>query len=81
MKLSNHNSFGESHSWRLGRALRASPVYPVFEDEKSRGSDENRSGEKLHKNHRTNLLATNSSLRAIKIKNKVKKNAKFLFRR
>ena len=48
MKLSPQNSFGESHSQRLVRrkalrelnALRALPVYPVFEDEKSNRLDE-----------------------------------------
>ena len=48
MNLSPENSFGESHFQSLVRlktlrarnALQAFTVYPVFEDEKSNGSDE-----------------------------------------
>ena len=46
IKLSPQNNFGESHSSKLRNAvrdinaLRAAPVYPVFEDEKSNGSDD-----------------------------------------
>ena len=48
MKLSPRNSFGEPHSLNILRlmalrelnALRALPVYPVFEDEKSNGTKE-----------------------------------------
>ena len=48
-KLSPQNSFAEIHSYSIVRlmalrdfnALRPLPVYPVFEDKKSNGSDEN----------------------------------------
>ena len=41
-------------------ALQASPVYPVFEDEKSNGSDEKPVKRKnAQKDHRTNLIDKN----------------------
>ena len=62
MKLFPQNSFGEMHSQKLVRrqaqstinALRTLAVYPVFEDEKSNGSD--KKSVKLRSNNR---LATN----------------------
>ena len=51
--------------WRALGALNARwalPVYPVFQDEKSNGSDKNRSSEKSikrKKTDRTNMIATN----------------------
>ena len=63
------NSFCESHTWRLvsWKALRAlnarwaQPVYPIFEDEKSNGSDEKSVKQKIafKKTDRTNIIATN----------------------
>ena len=70
MKLSPKSSFGESHSSKLDRrkalkelnALRALPVYPVFEDEKSNGSDRRKIGQdknRIKKDQRTNIIAIN----------------------
>ena len=65
----HQNSFCELHTWRLVscKALRelndrwALPVYPVFEEEKSKASDEKSVKRKIayKKSKRTNIIATN----------------------
>ena len=66
-QLSHQNSFGESYSQSIVRlralrelnAFRSLSVYPVFEDEKSNGSDEKSVKRKiaLKKTQRTNIMA------------------------
>ena len=56
--------FELKQSWKVLRALnarRALPVYPVFEDEKSKASDEKSVKRKiaLKKSDRTNIIARN----------------------
>ena len=63
-KYKSRKQFELKHSWGALRALNARlapPVYPVFEDEKSKTSDEKPAKRKiaLKKTDRTKLIATN----------------------
>ena len=63
-KYKSPKQFGLKQSWKVLRALSARwtlPVYPVFEDERSKASDEKSVKRKiaLKKTDRTNIIATN----------------------
>ena len=63
-KFKSPKQFELKQSWKVLRALNARwalPIYPVFEDEKSKASDEKSVKRKiaLKKTDRTNIIATN----------------------
>ena len=80
-KYKSPKQFELKQSWKALRALKARwalPVYPVFEDEKSKASDKkiDRAKNRIKKTDRTNIIATNFVWEQLK-KNfrKTKKNS------